>query len=129
MAHSMPKALGFSPGARSALGITVFTGTTFWREQKFGVAYMSAVTEPSGSTQIPSIEVSLTPRWTIERSLPSRVGAERQVWRVAGAPAKGGEGLRPRDCELHRPAQHLCRHGRDRAMASANALEPKPPPI
>jgi hypothetical protein len=82
----MPKALGFSPGARKALGVTVFTGTMFWREERLDVAYMMEVTEPRGSTHLPSTEVSLAPRWMIDRSLPSRVAPSAIVWRVAGRP-------------------------------------------
>ena len=86
MALSMPKALGFSPGARKAPGSTVFTGTMFWRELKLGVAYMIEVTEPRGSKAKPSTEVSLAPRCTIDRSLPAFVAPSAMVWRVAGRP-------------------------------------------
>ena len=40
IADSRAKALGFFPGARKAPGVTVFTGTTRWRERKFGTAYI-----------------------------------------------------------------------------------------
>src|SRR5882724_11241085 len=88
MAHSMAKALGFSPGARKAPGVTVFTGTMLWHELKFGVAYMMPVTVPQRSAHASLIEVSLAPRWTIERSLPSRVAPRAIVCRVSARPPK-----------------------------------------
>src|SRR5258708_36785233 len=96
----MPKALGFAPGARLAPGITVLTRTTSWRDEKLGVAYMIEVTEPSGSTHIPSIDGSLAPRWTIESSLPSRVAPSAILWRVAALPPMMAKGCGRRTASL-----------------------------
>ena len=47
---------------------------------------MIEITDPSGSTPKPSIDVSLAPRCTIASSLPARVAPSAIVCRVAGRP-------------------------------------------
>ena len=100
MALSMPKALGFSPGARKAPGSTVFTGTMFWRELKLGVAYMIEVTEPKGST------ANAVDRGLVGAAMDDREqlafpgGAERDGLARRRPAAESGESLRPGDREL-----------------------------
>jgi hypothetical protein len=62
------------------------TGTTRWRERKFGTAYSSDVTTPSVSTKVAVDAVSFAPSWSMARSLPSFVAPSFSVCRVAGRP-------------------------------------------
>ena len=90
----------------------------------FGQAYSISVASPTGSLNSPSAgsDICEKPSCRIDDQLSLLVGGEAQLLHRARPIAVGGEHLRACHHQLHRPADHLRRHRRERRRRPGVAL-------